>query len=408
MYDDWLWLWTAVQRSYPWILSLISVQFLFTFWKRVADRSAIYFEKALLRQTTAEWNNNHNDNNRQPTINNKIWPGRGSGGLRGGGSCGLTATLCNKSTQWEDVPTGNVIVPSNSKTRSPLAKPTTATTTTSWSRRMEKLKASVARNQTSSGTGPSPNASPLVVADRLKAVATALVTNGQHHVNDLKMRFERQQPKVHHLQSNANCVKLVQHYTKPNTQQQQPPPKSRSNSPFSLSASPTNATESSQPAAVQLRRKRLNSSSCGGSSTQLIDHKNTLSVYSLEDILQQQRFSRSLSQYSVSELCWEESPGDLSKDCQRFDELFSARSIDDLRRLSDMSRSSTTEPPSTVNGAWPGPRQRLQSASSRQSCDFDVLLDESSPLADRLACHRLSKSASEYSINELLQMVDMA
>lgn len=54
------------------------------------------------------------------------------------------------------------------------------------------------------------------------------------------------------------------------------------------------------------------------------------SVHSLEDILNQQRFSRSLSQYSVSDLCWDESPAQINRDCERFDELF-CRSTEDLR-----------------------------------------------------------------------------
>lgn len=54
------------------------------------------------------------------------------------------------------------------------------------------------------------------------------------------------------------------------------------------------------------------------------------SVHSLEDILNQQRFSRSLSQYSVSDLFRNESPAQISRDCERFDELF-CRSTGDLR-----------------------------------------------------------------------------
>lgn len=57
------------------------------------------------------------------------------------------------------------------------------------------------------------------------------------------------------------------------------------------------------------------------------------SVHSLEDILNQQRFSRSLSQYSVSDLCWNESPAQINRDCERFDELF-CRSTGDLRNSS--------------------------------------------------------------------------
>lgn len=63
------------------------------------------------------------------------------------------------------------------------------------------------------------------------------------------------------------------------------------------------------------------------------------SVHSLEDILNQQRFSRSLSQYSVSDLCWNESPAQISRDCQRFDELF-CRSTEDLQRLSHRSHQN--------------------------------------------------------------------
>lgn len=184
------------------------------------------------------------------------------------------------------------------------------------------------------------------------------------HVNDLKMRFEDggEMKELKAFQKAVDNVTVVNRFALPrktsedhhkingsdkeDTREQEDieiipdsDPEIINDSPESSSSAEDSvtSTEEDLSTTVVLRRKRTTNTSLERLN---VDHRKYHllpdfggSVHSLEDILNQQRFSRSLSQYSVSDLCWNESPAEINRDCQRFDELF-CRSTEELRPLS--------------------------------------------------------------------------
>lgn len=187
------------------------------------------------------------------------------------------------------------------------------------------------------------------------------------HVNDLKMRFEdgREMRELKTFQKAVDNVTVVNRFALPrktsedhhksndcdkdkeDTPEQEDieiipdsDPEIINDSPELSSSSAEDSvtsTEEDLSTTIVLRRKRTINKSLERLN---VDHRKYHllpdfggSVHSLEDILNQQRFSRSLSQYSVSDLCWNESPAEINRDCQRFDELF-CRSTEELRPLS--------------------------------------------------------------------------
>lgn len=146
-----------------------------------------------------------------------------------------------------------------------------------------------------------------------RPVATVNVTKMQNgHVNSLKMRFEETPSEDLPIKTTA---KLIVENNVPVIVE-----------PLEETPEKTNEYRAASPVVV-LRVKKLEKS---------VLNRSSCSVHSLEDILTQQRFSRSLSQYSVSDLCFNESLTDINKQCEQFDRLFS-RSNEELYRSQEDS-----------------------------------------------------------------------
>lgn len=184
------------------------------------------------------------------------------------------------------------------------------------------------------------NTSTRAIDKRIHAQPALKSLNG--HVNDLKMRFEDGEKELKPFQRAVDNVTMMNRFA--SSVQQSPvltngPEQKQQQQQVQEEQCPNESTEDDlEETVVVLRRRkpRTEDRRRNGDRFALLDGFGG-SVHSLEDILNQQRFSRSLSQYSVSDLCWNESPAEINRNCERFDELFSQqhRSMEDLRRLTD-------------------------------------------------------------------------
>lgn len=189
------------------------------------------------------------------------------------------------------------------------------------------------------------NTSTRVSDKKIHAQPALKAING--HVNDLKMRFEDGEKELKPFQRAVDSVTMMNRFASmlPPSQLESPVPSNggkvaqEEEEEQCLNVSTEDDLETT---VVVMRSRKPRTAAEDG---RRFGNKFSLpegfggSVHSLEDILNQQRFSRSLSQYSVSDLCWNESPAEINRNCERFDELFSQhqqhRSMEDLRRLND-------------------------------------------------------------------------
>lgn len=323
----WYW-WSVAQRIWDYAIVIIAINFVWTFTRRVQRRSAKAQEKLRAGQAqVVEMNNNTTTfvNSHQTQMPLR----RGTG-----------VSVCHKGTQWEEQPRRMV----NGKVSRGGAE-----------EKEERLTGTALKiKQLMTNTS----------ATRSSDKRSHPVKTGNGHVSDLKMRFEdRDAGELKHFQKAVDSVKVMNRFASPKRsldhrvqgngidedyQVLQKAPRVDANeaavasddenndcSESEMQCSGSEAEEES-PVVVLRRNKRIISKS--GSMERLnpnLMNKCELmkefggSVHSLEDILKQQRFSRSLSQYSVSELCCSESPAEISRNCDRFDELF-CRSTEDL------------------------------------------------------------------------------
>lgn len=292
--------------------------------------------------------------------------------------------MCDKSTQWEDQ-SDDVSVNANPERRSQLTdsgcgqgKPMVTTTTTKRPSEGPQIRGTVGGAVTEEGftarkikqlmgtTSSTSSNHPAVgsnvrstggdkrIAAQLGGLKTTL--NGGH-VNDLKMRFEDRHGETNgnarkedqkYFQRAVDNVTVMKRFTSKMQEKNRVDEVHREKKEklaedhLVINGDPPEMAEDQlldlSPTVV-LRRKMIVDRN--GSLERLSDSERRRkaefapefggSVHSLEDILNQQRFSRSLSQYSVSDLFRNESPAEISRNCERFDELFSCtRSTEDL------------------------------------------------------------------------------
>lgn len=320
---DWLQCVTIAQYASRYVIVLVAVQFLWSFWRRVRRRVKAR-EKQRVGQEFLELNNN---NSSVTGHEYRLTHGR--------------PLMCHKSTQWQEQP-GQVTklavnydkVSSANRKQIEGQQPHVLLTR---SRNAEEGLTAHKIKQLMTITTASFKAQR---ADKRIGAQLGSVKTLNGHVNDLKMRFE--DGDVKELKPFQNAVDNVaalnrvalfwgSEEVKGNTELQ--------NEEDAINVEVTASDESAEEDSgleqtIIMRQKNYEPQQ--GLSNRLESYKllNEFggSVHSLEDILNQQRFSRSLSQYSVSDLCRGESPAQINKDCDKFDELFS-RSTDDLRNL---------------------------------------------------------------------------
>lgn len=344
VYLDWVWYcWSVAQDAWRYVIVMIAVHFAWTFTRRVRRRVKAQ-EKLRAGQESKlammEMNNNNNY-----YVNNK-YPRH--------------VMMCHKSTQWEEEPQPQTqtSVTNKSSFSSLLADKDKA-------RNREPLEGQ--RVQLRRGGNAEEGLTALKIKQLMTNSSTSTTTNGTRssdkrikaqlgsikqalngHVNDLKMRFEDHHADVkelRHFQKAVDSVTVMKRFTDriSSEEMQINGKEDKSNSvkdhedhveeevEEDLEEEKITSEDEStdNDTTVILRRKRNESLSNGLQKYKLLNEFGG-SVHSLEDILNQQRFSRSLSQYSVSDLCWDESPAQINRDCERFDELF-CRSTEDLR-----------------------------------------------------------------------------
>lgn len=309
--------------------------------------------------------------------------------------------LCNKSTQWSEEDLYNlprnkksITATRNAENDRPIVTKTKRENE-NLHRKIEQLKRSFNQPVNHSLFGPT---------DKQHN------HHLQHHTNnglvsDLKSKFE-EIPSKSGVQKSASFnqfhrtltnVKVFNNFYQNNKQ--------RSTSALSIAKAQSSPLSlSPEPPIVVLRRKRMPRIRLNSVEDQQRGKEDSKTVRSIEEILRQERFSRSLSQYSVSDLCFDESPSEINQDCQRFDELFAkSKSIEDLLDSSPIASPK-------INRSRSSSSLSRFSASHRSSGDFDEMLDSScstnQAISNRFKEYRLSKSASEYSLNELISILD--